>query len=214
MQLFIDTADIAQVREAYRWGIVDGVTTNPTHVSKTGRPAREVYKEILAAVNGPVSLETIGTDAATIVAEGKELAKLADNVVVKVPLMCEGLIAVKQLSGMGIKTNVTVTFSPLQAMLAAKCGATYISPFVGRLDAVGHIGMDLARQIKTIYDHYGFSTKLLVAAVRHPEHVLQAALIGAPVCTMSFDVMKQLYDHPLTDIGIDMFLKDWSKVPK
>jgi transaldolase len=214
VQIFIDTADIAQVREAYSWGIVDGVTTNPTHVAKTGKPAREVYREICAAVKGPVSLETVGTDAATIVAEGKELVKIAENVVVKVPLMREGLMAVRRLSEMGIKTNVTVTFSPLQALLAAKCGATYVSPFVGRLDAIGHIGMDLVRQIVTIYGHYGYSTQLLVAAVRHPEHVLQAALAGAPVCTMSYDVLKQLYDHPLTDIGIELFLKDWAKVPK
>jgi transaldolase len=214
MKLFLDTADIGQIKEAYSWGIVDGVTTNPTHVSKTGRPAKEVYAEICRMVDGPVSLETIGLDANTIVAEGRQLAKIADNAVIKVPIMCEGLKAVKQLSAEGIKTNVTVTFSPLQSLLAAKCGATYVSPFVGRLDAVGHIGMELVRQIKTIYDHYGFATQLLVAAVRHPEHVLEAALAGAPVCTMSFDVMKQLYDHPLTDIGIQLFLKDWKKVPQ
>jgi transaldolase len=214
MKLFIDTADIAQVREASSWGIIDGVTTNPSHVAKTGRPAREVYEDICRAVAGPVSLETLGMDARTIVAEAKELVKIADNVVVKVPLMLEGLKAVRQLSAEGIKTNVTVTFSPLQALLAAKCGATYVSPFVGRLDAVGHIGMDVIRQIMTIYNHYGYATQLLVAAVRHPEHVLQAALAGAPVCTMSFDVLKQLYDHPLTDIAIDMFVKDWAKVPK
>ncbi len=214
MKLFIDTADITQIKEAYSWGIVDGVTTNPTHVSKTGRPAREVYQEICQLVPGPISLETIGLDAETIIREARELSKIADNVVIKVPIMREGLKAVKCLSAEGIKTNVTVTFSPLQALLAAKCGATYISPFVGRLDAVGHIGMDLVRQIKTIYDHYGFQTQLLVAAVRHPEHVLEAALAGAPVCTMSFDVMKQLYEHPLTDIGIETFLKDWKKVPQ
>ena len=214
MKLFIDTADITQIKEAYSWGIVDGVTTNPTHVSKTGRPAREVYQEICQLVPGPISLETIGLDAETIIREARELSKIADNVVIKVPIMREGLKAVKCLSAEGIKTNVTVTFSPLQALLAAKCGATYISPFVGRPDPVGHIGMDLVRQIKTIYDHYGFQTQLLVAAVRHPEHVLEAALAGAPVCTMSFDVMKQLYEHPLTDIGIETFLKDWKKVPQ
>jgi transaldolase len=214
MKLFLDTADIDQIKQAWSGGIVDGVTTNPSHVSKTGRPAKEVYEEICRAVAGPVSLETIGLDADTIVKEARQLAKIADNVVVKVPIMCEGLKAVKRLSAEGIKTNVTVMFSPLQALLAAKCGATYVSPFVGRLDAVGHIGMDLIRQIKTIYDHYGFATQLLVAAIRHPEHVLEAALAGAPVCTMSLDVMKQLYDHPLTDIAIDMFLKDWKKVPQ
>jgi len=213
MKLFIDTADMAQIREAAGWGIVDGVTTNPTHVAKTGRPARELYEEICRFIPGPVSLETIGMDAETIVAEGRQLAAIAGNVVVKVPITREGLKAVKQLSSEGIKTNVTVTFSPLQAMLAAKCGATYVSPFVGRLDAVGHIGMEVIRQIKTIYDHYGFATQLLVAAVRHPLHVLEAALAGAPVCTMSFDVLKQLYEHPLTDLGIETFLRDWQKVP-
>ncbi len=214
MKFFIDTADIAQIRESYGWGIVDGVTTNPTHVSKTGRPARDVYIEICRMVPGPVSLETIALDCDTIVAEGRQLAKIAENVVVKVPITREGLRAVKRLSAEGIKTNVTVTFSPLQAMLAAKCGATYVSPFVGRLDAIGHVGMDLIRQIQTIFNHYNFATQLLVAAVRHPLHVLEAALAGAPVCTMSFDVMKQLYDHPLTDIGIEMFLKDWKNVPQ
>jgi transaldolase len=213
MKLFIDTADVAQIRETLGWGIIDGVTTNPTHVSKTGRPARELYAEICRIVPGPVSLETIALDSDTIVAEGRELARIADNVVVKVPITRDGLRAVKCLSAEGIKTNVTVTFSPLQALLAAKCGATYVSPFVGRLDAVGHVGMDLIRQIKIIYDHYGFATQLLVAAVRHPLHVLEAALAGAPVCTMSYDVLKQLYDHPLTDLGIEMFLNDWKKVP-
>ncbi len=214
MKLFIDTADIEQIREALTWGIVDGVTTNPTHVSKTGRPASEVYEEICRLVPGPVSLETIGLDAETIVGEARALAKIAPNVVVKVPILREGLRAVKQLSAEGIATNVTVTFSPLQALLAAKCGATYISPFVGRLDAVGHAGMEVVRQIKTIYDHYGFATQILVAAVRHPQHVLEAALIGAQVCTVSFDVLKQLYNHPLTDLGIQTFLNDWKKVPQ
>jgi len=214
MKMFIDTADVSQIREAYSWGICDGVTTNPTHVSKTGRPARDVYREICAIVDGPVSLETLSLEADQIVAEARELAKIASNAVIKVPIVREGLKAVKRLSAEGIKTNVTVVFSPLQALLAAKCGATYVSPFVGRLDAVGHDGMEIVRQIKTIYDHYGFQTQLLVAAIRHPLHVLQAALAGAPVCTMSFDVMKQLYEHPLTNIGIETFLKDWSKVPQ
>jgi len=213
VKIFIDTADVAQIREAYSWGVVDGVTTNPTHVSKTGRPARDVYEEICRLVPGPISLETIGLDAETIVAEGRELAKIADNVVIKVPIVCEGLKAVKRLSAEGIQTNVTVNFSPLQALLAAKCGATYISPFVGRLDAIGHVGMELVRQIKTIYENCNFPTQVLAAAVRHPLHVLEAALLGADVCTMSFDVLKQLYDHPLTDLGIATFLKDWQKVP-
>ena len=211
MKLFIDTADVQQIKEACSWGIVDGVTTNPTHVMKTGRKPDDVYREILAIVNGPVSLETIATDAPTIVKEGRALAKLHANVVVKVPVIREGLKAVKELAAEGIKTNVTLNFSPIQALLAAKCGATYISPFVGRLDAVGHVGMDLVRQIRTIYDNYGFKTQILAAAVRHPEHVLQDALEGADACTMFYDFLKMLYDHPLTDIGLDIFLKDWAK---
>lgn len=211
MQLFIDTADVAQIKEAWSWGIVDGVTTNPTHVMKTGRRPEDVYREILALVDGPVSLETIATDAPGIIAEGRALARLGANVVVKVPVIREGLKAVKALSAEGIKTNVTLNFSPLQALLAAKCGATYISPFVGRLDAAGHVGMDLVRQIRTIYDNYDYPTRILTAAVRHPEHVLQAALAGSDVCTMFFDVLKQLYDHPMTDLGLDIFLKDWAK---
>jgi len=190
------------------------VTTNPTHVAKTGRRPREIYEEILQIVDGPVSLETVSLTAPDIIAEGRELAKLHPNVVVKVPLIREGLKAVKALSEEGIRTNVTVTFSPLQALLAAKCGATYVSPFVGRLDAVGHFGMDLARQIGTIYENYDYATEIIVAAVRHPTHVLEAALAGAHVCTMSYDVMIQLYDHPLTDLGVELFLKDWAKVPQ
>lgn len=211
MKLFIDTADVAQIKDAWSWGIIDGVTTNPTHVMKTGRKPDDVYREILAIVNGPVSLETIATNAEGIIQEGRALAKLGPNVVVKVPVIREGLKAVKALSSEGIKTNVTLNFSPLQALLAAKCGATYISPFVGRLDAVGHTGMDLVRQIRTIYDNYGYQTQILTAAVRHPAHVLEAALAGSDVCTMFYDVLKQLYDHPLTDIGLDIFLKDWAK---
>lgn len=214
MKLFIDTADVAQIREVWSWGIVDGVTTNPTHVAKTGRRPFEIYEEILELVDCPVSLETVTLTAPEIIAEGRELARLHPNVVVKVPLIREGLKAVKALSAEGIRTNVTVTFSPLQALLAAKCGATYVSPFVGRLDAIGHFGMDLARQIRTIYGNYGYPTEIIVAAVRHPTHVLEAALAGAHICTMSYDVMVQLYDHPLTDIGVELFLKDWAKVPQ
>jgi transaldolase len=214
MKLFIDTANPDQIRDAWSWGIIDGVTTNPTHVSKVGRPALDVYREILQIASGPVSLETIALTAPEIVAEARELARLGPNVVVKVPMIKEGLKAVKALSAEGIKTNVTVTFSPLQAMIAAKCGATYISPFVGRLDAAGHFGMELVRQIRTIYDNYGFETEIIVAAVRHPTHVLEAALCGADVCTAAPEVLNQLYDHPLTDLAVEMFLKDWAKVPK
>ncbi len=214
MKLFIDTADVAQIKEVWSWGIIDGVTTNPSHVAKTGRKPLELYKEICSIVDGPISLETIALTAKEIVKEGRALAKIHKNAVVKVPIIKEGLKAVKELSAEGIKTNVTVTFSPLQALLAAKCGATYISPFVGRLDAAGHIGMDVVRQIKTIYSNYGFKTQILTAAVRHPLHVLEAALAGSDVATMSYDVMEQLYHHPMTDLGIEIFLKDWAKVPK
>lgn len=214
MKLFIDTADVAQIREAWSWGIIDGVTTNPSHVAKSGRKASEVYREICDIVNGPISLETLALDADGIVKEARELAKIHKNVVIKVPIIKEGLKAVKILASEGYKTNVTVTFSPLQAMLAAKVGATYISPFVGRLDAIGHDGMDLVRQIKTIYQNYGFTTQIITAAARHPLHVLQAALAGSDVTTISFDILKQLYEHPLTDIGLQTFLNDWKKVPK
>jgi len=214
MKLFIDTADIGQIKDAWSWGIVDGVTTNPSHVAKTGRPAAAVYRDICAAVDGPISLETISATAPEIAAEGRTLAKYHRNVVVKVVNNREGLKAVKILASEGIKTNVTVTFSAVQALLAAKCGANYISPFVGRLDAHGHFGMDLVRQIKTIYDNYGFKTEIIVAAVRHPTHVLEAALAGAHISTMNFDVLKMLYDHPLTDIVTQQFLNDWKNVPK
>lgn len=213
MKLFLDTADVAQVREAASWGIIDGVTTNPSHVAKTGRKPADVYREICDLVDGPISLETISLEAPEIVKEGKKLAKIHKNVVIKVPLIKEGLKAVKVLSAEGYKTNVTVTFSPLQALLAAKVGATYISPFVGRLDAVGHDGMEVVRQIKTIYRNYGFPTLILAAAARNPLHVLQAALAGADVMTASFDILAQLYHHPLTDVVLDQFLKDWASIP-
>jgi transaldolase len=213
MKLHIDTADVAQIREAWSWGIIDGVTTNPSHVAKSGRKPSEVYREICGIVDGPVSLETIALDAAGIVKEGRELAKIHKNVVIKVPIIKEGLKAVKILASEGYKTNVTVAFSPLQALLAAKVGATYISPFVGRLDAVGHDGMEVVRQIKTIYGNYGFATQIITAAARHPLHVLQAALAGSDVMTMSFDILQQLYQHPLTDLVLDTFLKDWARIP-
>ncbi len=213
MKLFIDTADVAQIREAWSWGIIDGVTTNPSHVAKSGRKPSEVYREICDIVNGPISLEAVALDAESIIKEAVELAKIHKNVVVKVPIIKEGLKAVKTLAAEGYKTNVTVTFSPLQALLAAKVGATYISPFVGRLDAVGHDGMELVRQIKTIYRNYGFRTQIIAAAARHPLHVLQAALAGSDVITASFDILQQLYQHPLTDAVLDMFLKDWAKIP-
>jgi transaldolase len=214
MKIFLDTADVKQIEEAWSWGVIDGVTTNPSHVSKTGRRAADVYRDICSLVDGPISLETVSLEAKDILAEGRQLAAIHKNVVVKVVNTKEGLKAVKQFTAEGIKTNVTVTFSPLQALLAAKCGATYISPFVGRLDSFGHVGMDVARQIKIIYSNYGYSTQIIVAAVRHPTHVLEAGLAGAEICTMSFDVLQQLYQHPLTDMGIEIFLNDWKKVPK
>ncbi len=213
MKLYIDTAEVSQVREAWSWGIIDGVTTNPSHVHKSGRKPADVYREICEIVDGPVSLETVALDAEGIVKEGRALAKIHKNVVIKVPIIKEGLKAVKILAAEGYKTNVTVTFSPLQALLAAKVGATYVSPFVGRLDAVGHDGMELVRQIKTIYRNYGFTTQIISAAARHPLHVLQAALAGSDIMTMSYDILQQLYNHPLTDAVLDQFLKDWAKIP-
>ncbi len=213
MKLFLDTADLDQIREACRWGIIDGATTNPSLVFKTGREPRELYAEICRIVPGPVSLECIALDSAGIVAEARQLAEIADNVVVKVPIIREGLIAVKQLAALGIKTNVTVVHSPLQALLAAKCGATYVSPFVGRLDSVGQVGMEMIHQIRTIFDNYDFATEILVASARHPLHVLESALAGADVCTAPMEVMEQLYQHPMTDVVLKQFLADWAKVP-
>lgn len=213
MKLFLDTADLDQMREACRWGIVDGATTNPTLVSKTGREPRELYAEICRLVPGPVSLECMATEADAIVAEAQQLATIAENVVIKIPIIPEGLIAVKRLAALGIQTNVTVVCSPLQALLAAKCGATYVSPFVGRWDAMGQIGMEMIRQIKTIFDNYGFATQILVASARHPLHVLESALAGAHVTTIPLEVMKQLYQHPMSDVIIEQFVNDWAKVP-
>ncbi|WP_457570339.1 fructose-6-phosphate aldolase [Desulfurobacterium sp.] len=213
MKFFIDTADVNEIKEAVELGLIDGVTTNPTLISKTGRPFKEVAKEILELVDGPVSLEVVSLDAKGMVDEARQLAKLGENVVIKIPMTTEGLKAVKILSEEGIKTNVTLVFSPLQALLAAKAGATYVSPFVGRLDDIGHDGMELISQIVDIYANYGFMTEIIVASVRHPKHVLEAALIGADIATIPFKVIAQLAKHPLTDIGIERFLEDWAKVP-
>jgi transaldolase len=213
MKFFIDTADVNEIKSAMEMGLIDGVTTNPTLISKTGRPFLEVAKEILEIVPGPVSLEVVSLDTQGMVDEARQLAKLGDNVVIKIPMTTEGLKAVKILSSEGIKTNVTLVFSPLQALLAAKAGATYVSPFVGRLDDIGHDGMELISQVVQIYENYGFETEIIVASVRHPQHVLQAALIGAHIATIPYKVIKQLAKHPLTDIGIERFLEDWAKVP-
>jgi transaldolase len=214
MKLFIDTAMIDEIKEAWSWGILDGVTTNPTHVAASGKKFHEVIEEICAIVDGPISAEAVSLDAAGIVKEAKEISKIHKNIVVKVPVIREGIKATKQLTELGIKTNLTLNFNASQALLAAKVGAAYISPFVGRLDYINQVGMDLVRQIKQIYCNYGYKTEIIVAAIRHPEHVLQSALIGADICTMRFDIMKMLYDHPLTDLGLEQFLKDWEKVPK
>ncbi|MCS7083818.1 MAG: fructose-6-phosphate aldolase [Aquificaceae bacterium] len=213
MEIFLDTGNTDEIRQAVDWGLLDGVTTNPTLVAKTGRPFLEVAKEILKLVDGPVSLETVSLDAEGILKEARMLAELGDNVVVKVPMTPEGMKAVCSLSSEGIATNVTLVFSPAQALIAAKASASYVSPFVGRLDDISSDGMELISKIKQIYKNYMFETKILVASVRHPMHVVQAALIGADVCTMPFDVLKKLFQHPLTDKGIDLFLKDWQKVP-
>ncbi len=214
MKIFVDTADINEIREAQKLGVVDGVTTNPTLISKTGRSFDEVVKGICREVSGPVSLEAISLDSEGLVAEAKKLSKIAKNVVVKIPMIPEGLKAVKILSKENIKTNVTLVFSPLQALLAAKAGASYVSPFVGRLDDIGHVGMDVVNQTLEIYGNYGFETEVIVASIRSPIHVNDAALMGAHVATIPFKVIQQLSKHPLTDIGIEKFLKDWEKVPK
>ncbi len=213
MKFFIDSADIKEIREVHSLGLIDGVTTNPSLVAKTGRGFNEVVSEICKLVAGPISLETVSLDAEGMVREGEELIRYGKNVVVKVPLTFEGLKAVRILKEKGIKTNVTLCFSPVQALLAAKAGAAYISPFVGRLDDISQSGMEVVEQIVKIYANYHFSTEVLVASIRNPIHVLTAALMGAHVATMPYAVIKQLTQHPLTDVGIERFLKDWEKVP-
>jgi transaldolase len=214
MKFFIDTADVNEIKEAESLGILDGVTTNPTLISKTGRPFKETIEEICTIVKGPVSAEVVSTDTESIIKEGRNLAKIADNIVVKVPLIKDGLKAVKVLSSEGIKVNVTLCFSSNQALLAAKVGASYISPFVGRLDDKGHTGMEVVDEIRTIYDNYDFDTEIIVASIRTPLHVRDSALMGADIATIPFDVFNKIVQHPLTDIGLKSFLADWEKVPK
>ncbi|MDP6433243.1 MAG: fructose-6-phosphate aldolase [Candidatus Scalindua sp.] len=214
MKFFIDTADVNEIREAESLGILDGVTTNPTLVSRTGRPFKETIEEICSIVKGPVSAEVVSTDTEGIIKEGRELAKIADNIVVKVPLIKDGLKAVKALTSEGIKVNVTLCFSSNQALLAAKAGGTYVSPFVGRLDDKGHTGMEVVDEIRTIYDNYGFETQIIVASIRNPLHVRDAALMGADIATIPFAVFNNIVKHPLTDAGLKSFLADWEKVPK
>jgi transaldolase len=214
MKFFIDTANIKEIKEAEALGILDGVTTNPSLVSKEGKDFRKLLDEILAIVDGPVSAEVISTDYDGILKEAHDYSKIHHNIVVKVPLIKEGLKAVRTLSSENIKTNVTLCFSPSQALLAAKAGATYISPFVGRLDDISHDGMELVSQIVQIYKNYDYQTKVLVASIRHPLHLVDAALMGADVCTMPFSVIDKLFNHPLTDIGLEKFLSDWKKLKK
>jgi transaldolase len=214
MKIFIDSGDIGEIREAAAMGAIDGVTTNPSLLAKGGKPTKQAIAEICELVDGPVSAEVLATDTQGILREGRELAKIHRNVVVKVPLLIDGLKAVKTFTDEGIKTNVTLCFSASQALLAAKAGATYISPFIGRLDDVSEEGMQLIEQLVTIYGNYDFETEILVASVRHPVHVVQAAMLGADVATVPFKVITQLVKHPLTDVGLARFLEDAKKIPK
>ncbi|PLX50778.1 MAG: fructose-6-phosphate aldolase [Desulfobulbaceae bacterium] len=214
MKFFIDTANIDEISKAVDMGMVDGVTTNPTLISRENKPFEEIIAEIAKIVNGPISAEVIALDSEGMLTEGRELAKISDNIVIKVPMTTDGLKATKAFSAEGIKTNVTLVFSTAQALLAAKAGATYVSPFVGRLDDIALTGMDLISDIMTIYDNYGYQSEVIVASVRHPMHVMDAALIGADIATIPFKVINQLAKHPLTDRGMESFLKDWEKRQK
>ncbi len=214
MKFFIDTAIVEEIRAAHDMGLVDGVTTNPSLVAKSGRDFKEVITEITTIVDGPISAEVIALDSAGMLEEARALAKIHPNIVVKVPMTAEGLKATRILAAEDIRVNMTLVFSPLQALLAAKAGASYISPFVGRLDDVGHDGMEGVEQIRTILDNYGFTAEIIVASVRHPLHVLNAALMGADICTIPYGVLQQLVKHPLTDVGIERFLADWKKTQK
>jgi len=214
MKFFLDTADVQELRLGAASGLIDGVTTNPSIMAKTGRPLKEVVQDIVKIVNGPISVETLSEDAEGMVREGKEYAAMHPNIVVKAPLTPEGLKATKALSGEGIKVNVTLCFSAVQALLAAKAGATYISPFIGRVPAPALDGMQLIRDIAQIYKQYDFKTQILAASIRHPVHVLQSALAGAHVGTLPFKVFQQLYSHPLTTIGLEKFMADWKAAKK
>jgi transaldolase len=214
VQFFIDTGDINEIKTAYSWGIIDGVTTNPSLVAKAGKPQHQLIKEICEIVPGPISAEVISTDHVGMLKEAYELAKINSHVVIKLPMTKDGMIALKELSAKNIKTNITLIFSANQALLAAKNGATYVSPFVGRLDDIGQTGMDLIAEIKTIYGQYNFQTQVLVASVRHPDHVKASALMGADVATVPFKVLESLFAHPLTKIGLDQFLADHQKANK
>ena len=214
MKFFIDTANTDEIREAWDIGVIDGVTTNPSLISKENKNPTKLLKEICGIVDGPVSAEVVSPDAGGMVKEAKKLARIHKNIVIKAPMTVEGLKATKKLSGLNIRTNVTLIFSPNQALLAAKAGASFVSPFVGRLDDISHYGMDIVSQILEIYDNYGFETEVIVASIRNPLHVLDAAEMGAHIATIPFKVIGQLSKHPLTDIGIAKFLADWEKAPK
>ena len=214
MKFFLDTANVKEIQEAASLGLLDGVTTNPSLVAKEGRSFKEMLVEICNIVDGPISAEVVSLEADAMVKEGKELAKIHKNIVVKVPLIAEGLKATKRMAAEGIKVNVTLCFSPTQALLAAKAGAWCVSPFIGRLDDISSNGMELIRQILTIYRNYDFKTQVLVASVRHPQHVVEAALAGGHICTMPFSIFQQMVKHPLTDSGLKKFLADWEAQAK
>lgn len=214
MKFFLDTAELGEIRWAAQAGLIDGVTTNPSLLSKSAGDVdpQDVLKEICSLVDGPVSAEVVAVDAEGMYSEGRELAKLADNVVVKIPMLEEGMVAVKRLVAEGVRINVTLAFSSMQCLIAAKAGATFVSPFVGRIDDVGQDGMDVVRETRQIYDNYAYETEILAASIRHPRHVAEAAMIGADVATMPTAILKKLLLHPLTDRGLDQFLNDWSKL--
>ena len=214
MKFFIDTANIDEIKEAHSMGMVDGVTTNPSLIAKEGRDFEEIIKEICEIVNGPISAEVISIDAEGMVKEARELSKIHDNIVVKIPLLVDGLKATRILAEEGIKTNVTLVFSPLQALMAAKAGATYVSPFIGRLDDISQEGLLLVEQIVEIYSNYAFDTEIIVASIRNPLHVLESALMGADIATIPFSVLSKLAAHPLTDKGLNAFLDDWNQAKK
>jgi transaldolase len=214
MKFFIDTADVKEIRSAHDLGLVDGVTTNPSLIAKSGRKFKDVIKEIVSIVDGPISAEVVSLDAPGMIEEARELVKIHKNIVVKVPMTPEGLKATKALSEKGVKINVTLIFTPMQALLAAKAGASYVSPFVGRLDDISQDGMGIIEEIRTIFDNYGITAEIIVASVRNPVHVLNSALIGADIATIPYSVIMQLAKHPLTDAGIKKFLDDWESVPQ
>ena len=214
MKFFIDTANIDEIREAHSMGMVDGVTTNPSLIAKEGRDFEDIIKEICQIVDGPISADVISTDTEGMIKEARHLAKIHDNIVVKIPMIVDGLKATRRLAEEGIKTNVTLAFSPLQALMAAKAGATYISPFIGRLDDLAQEGLLLVEQIVEIYSNYAFDTEIIVASIRNPLHVLESALMGADIATIPFSVLGKLAAHPMTDKGLRAFLDDWEKIKK